>query len=281
MSLGTNLYGSILLNKSLLGRRRCFSSKRPTTIRDDQARDNPQEPISKQRIGAKLSDGEKREFLVNTLLDLKDSKDAVYATLDAWAAWENNFPLVSLKRALLVLEKKEEWHRIIQVIKWMLSKGQGNTVGTYQQLIRALEKDHRPEEAHRMWEKKIGNDLHSVPWQFIELMISIYYRNNMLDRLVKLFKGLESYDRRPPRKSIAQKVADAYEQLGLLDEKKKVLENYSDLFSEAPQRNYKKSGRGSWNKNKKPAVKKKIVKFADENMEAISDLSEEDFIETA
>lgn len=280
MSVGTNLYGSILLNESLLGRR-CFSSKRSITIHDDQARNNPQEPLSKQRIGAKLSDGEKRGFLVNTLLDLKDSKEAVYGTLDAWAAWENNFPMVSLKRALLVLEKKEEWHRIIQVIKWMLSKGQGDTIGTYQQLICALEKDHRPEEAHRMWEKKIGHDLHSVPWNFCELMLSIYYRNNMLDRLVKLFKGLESYDRRPPRKSIAQKAADAYEQLGLLDEKKKVLENYSDLFSEAPRRNYKKSGRGSWNKNKKPAVKKKIVRDADENMEAISDVSEEDFIETA
>lgn len=49
------------------------------------------------------------------LMDLNDSKEAVYGTLDAWVAWERNFPLVSLKRALLVLQKEEQWHRIVQV----------------------------------------------------------------------------------------------------------------------------------------------------------------------
>lgn len=68
----------------------------------------------------------------------------------------------------------------------MLSKGQGNTLGSYQQLIRALDMDHRAEEAHRIWMKKIGNNLHSVPWQACHLMISVYHRNNMLDRLVKV-----------------------------------------------------------------------------------------------
>ena len=73
-----------------------------------------------------------------------------------------------------------------KVIKWMLSKGQGITMGTYQQLIRALDMDHRAEEAHSFWMRKIGNDLHSVSWQACHLMISIYHRNNMLDRLVKV-----------------------------------------------------------------------------------------------
>ena len=49
------------------------------------------------------------------LLDIKDSKEAVYGALDAWVAWEQNFPIASLKRALLVLEKEQQWHRIIQV----------------------------------------------------------------------------------------------------------------------------------------------------------------------
>ena len=68
----------------------------------------------------------------------------------------------------------------------MLSKGQGNTIGTYQQLIHALDMDHRAEEAHNFWMKKIGNDFHSVPWQTCHVMISVYYRNNMLDHLVKV-----------------------------------------------------------------------------------------------
>ena len=50
------------------------------------------------------------------LLDIKDSKEAVYGTLDAWVAWEQNFPIASLKRALLVFEKEQQWHRIIQAL---------------------------------------------------------------------------------------------------------------------------------------------------------------------
>lgn len=46
--------------------------------------------------------------------------------------------------------------------------------------------DHRAEEAHKFWEKRIGIDLHSVPWQLCKSMIAIYYRNNMLERLIKV-----------------------------------------------------------------------------------------------
>lgn len=49
---------------------------------------------------------------------------------------------------------------------------------------------------------------------------------------MKLFKGLEAFDRKPPEKSIVQKVANAYEILGLPEEKERVLEKYSDLFTE-------------------------------------------------
>lgn len=60
-------------------------------------------------------------------------------------------------------------------------------MGTYGQLIRALDMDQRPEEAHKFWDKKIGIDLHSVPWQLCKSMIGIYYRNNMLESLVKVW----------------------------------------------------------------------------------------------
>lgn len=197
--------------------------------------------IRSSQIGENISKKDKMNFLINTLSDIKDSKEAVYSALDAWVAWEQKFPIVSLKRALLALEKDEQWHRVIQVIKWLLSKGQGTTIGTYLQLIRALDKDRRAEEGHQFWERKIGHDLHSVPWQFCNLMIAIYYRNNMLERLVKLFKGLEAFDRKPPDKSIVQKVADSYEMLGLLEEKKRVLEKYNYLFTESHERHGKNS----------------------------------------
>lgn len=49
------------------------------------------------------------------LLDIKDSKEAVYGALDAWVAWEQNFPIASLKRVLIALEEEQQWHRVIQV----------------------------------------------------------------------------------------------------------------------------------------------------------------------
>ncbi|KAK2637724.1 hypothetical protein Ddye_025519 [Dipteronia dyeriana] len=235
-------------------------------VSTSQAQCNNQVPnatsVQKHQIGENVARKEKIKFLVTTLLDLKDSKEAVYGALDAWVAWEPNFPIVSLKRALLTLEKDEQWHRIVQVIKWMLSKGQGSTMGTHGQLIRALDKDHRAEEAHKFWVKKIGTDLHSVPWQMCKSMISIYYRNNMLERLVKLFKGLEAYDRKPPEKSIVQKVADAYQMLGLLEEKERVLEKYKDLFTETGKGRNKMSKR-ALSKNKKNSGHKKDANGTD------------------
>ncbi|CAM0151248.1 unnamed protein product [Urochloa decumbens] len=168
--------------------------------------------------GKNLSSAEKRKFLINT-----------------------DFPLASLKQALSALEKEEQWHRIVQVIKWMLSKGQGNTTRTYEQLVCALEKDNRAEEAHKIWQKKIAHDLQSVPWRFCHLMLAIYYRNNRLERLVKLFKELEACGRKPPSKDIIRKVEDAYEMLGLLEEKKALLEKYKDLYNK-PSRDDRKKG---------------------------------------
>ncbi|KAL4353468.1 hypothetical protein GQ457_06G020160 [Hibiscus cannabinus] len=131
-------------------------------------------------------------------------------------------------------------------------KGRGNTMRTYTLLLRALDMDDRAEEAHQFWVKKVGaeSDLHSVPWQVHRLMIVVYYRNNVPENLIKifggrrskffwqlrtsfvfllfhlssfalleLFKGLEAFGRKPPEQSIVQRVADAYEMLGLVEEK--------------------------------------------------------------
>lgn len=208
--------------------------------------------LKKGPVGHTLSSAEKRKFLINTLLDLEDSKEAVYSTLDAWVAFEQEFPLASIKQAIEALEKEEQWHRIVQVIKWMLSKGQGNTIRTYEQLVRALEKDNRAEEAHRIWEKKISHDLHSVPWRFCGLMLAIYYRNNKLDRLIKLFHNLEACGRKCPSREYIRKVEDAYEMLGLLEEKTALLDKYKDLYNKLSGNDIKK-GRQSRKAQKKAA----------------------------
>lgn len=213
--------------------RRCLTQVAPPPSNLPQTNcDPPDTVVPRNYIGENVSRKDKNKYLYTTLLELNDSKEAVYGALDAWVAWEQNFPIASLKTILNALEKEQQWHRVVQVIKWMLSKGQGMTMGTYGQLIRALDMDHRVEEAHKFWEMKIGTDLHSVPWQLCHLMISVYYRNNMLEDLVKLYKGLEAFDRKPRDKSIIQKVANAYEMLGMVQEKERVLEKYSHLFTE-------------------------------------------------
>ncbi|BAT98288.1 hypothetical protein VIGAN_09193300 [Vigna angularis var. angularis] len=125
--------------------------------------DPPDTVVLRSYIGENVSRKDKTKYLYSTLLELNDSKETVYGALDAWVAWEQNFPIASLKRILNSLEKEQQWHRVVQVIKWMLSKGQGMTMGTYGQLIQALDMDHKVEEAHKFWEMKIGSDLHSVP----------------------------------------------------------------------------------------------------------------------
>lgn len=65
--------------------------------------------------------------------------------------------------------------------------------------------------------------------------------------LMKLFRDLERYDRKPPDKHIVQIVADAYELLGMVEEKERVLEKYSSLFL----------GAGSDDKSRRSSRKKK------------------------
>lgn len=59
--------------------------------------------------------------------------------------------------------------------------------------------------------------------------------------LLKLFKNLEAYDRKPTDQSVVQKVANAYEILGRPDDKQRVLDKYNYLFTVSPKRSQKSS----------------------------------------
>lgn len=206
------------------------------------------EGIGKLRKTYNVSKKDKISVLVRSLVDLEDSKEAVYGALDAWVVGEREFPIGRLKIALIALEKMQEWHKVVQVIKWMLSKGQGVTVGTYGQLIRALDMDLRVEEANELWVKKLGRDVQTVPWKVCDIMISVYYRNEMWEELVKLFNGLEAHGRKPPDQSIVKKVAKSYENLGLLEEKERFLEKYKSLFTKTRGKYGRKASKESSSK---------------------------------
>lgn len=47
---------------------------------------------------------------------LSNVKEEVYGALDSFIAWELEFPLITVKKALKALEIEREWKRIIQVI---------------------------------------------------------------------------------------------------------------------------------------------------------------------
>lgn len=129
-------------------------------------------------------------------------------------AWELEFPLIVVKKALKTLELEREWKRIIQVvpeerkrglcysaagyvyllaggfrsqvIKWMLSKGQGKTMGTYYTLLNALAEDGRLEEAEELWAKIFSENLECLPRVFFVKMISIYYANAMHQQMFEV-----------------------------------------------------------------------------------------------
>lgn len=78
-------------------------------------------------------------------------------------------------------------YTVLQVTKWMLSKGQGRTMGTYFTLLNALAEDERLDEVEELWTKLFSENLESMPRIFFDKMISIYYRRNMYEKIFEVF----------------------------------------------------------------------------------------------
>lgn len=49
------------------------------------------------------------------LSGLPNEKEAVYGALNKWVAWEVEFPIIAAAKALQILRKRSQWHRVIQV----------------------------------------------------------------------------------------------------------------------------------------------------------------------
>ncbi|KAM0068914.1 putative pentatricopeptide repeat-containing protein [Helianthus debilis subsp. tardiflorus] len=74
---------------------------------------------------------------------LPNEKEAIYRALDKWTAWETEFPVIAVAKALNILKQRKQWKRVIQVAKWMFGKGQGMTMGTFDTLLLAFDMDQR------------------------------------------------------------------------------------------------------------------------------------------
>lgn len=163
--------------------------------------------------------------LVECIKELSNVKEEVYGALDSFIAWDLEFPLVTVKKALKTLEHEKEWKRIIQVTKWMLSKGQGKTMGSYYLLLYALAEDGRIDEAEELWKRLFSDNLESMPRIFFDRMIAIYYRREMHDKMFEVFADMEELGIRPTV-SIVNMVGDVFQKLGMLDKYQKLKKKY-------------------------------------------------------
>ncbi|GJM93079.1 hypothetical protein PR202_ga09603 [Eleusine coracana subsp. coracana] len=75
------------------------------------------------RQGAASASGHPQKFNSVVIKELSNVKEEVYGTLDSFVAWELEFPLIVVKKALKTLEDEREWKRIIQVFADMEELG--------------------------------------------------------------------------------------------------------------------------------------------------------------
>ncbi|RWW06835.1 hypothetical protein BHE74_00011080 [Ensete ventricosum] len=167
----------------------------------------------------------KSHKLVECIKGLSNVKEEVYGALDSFIAWELEFPLIVVKKALKRLETEKEWKRIIQVIKWMFSKGQGKTMGSYYTLLNALAEDDRFEEVEELWMKIFSENLESLPRVFFVKMISIYYNKGMHEKMFEVFADMEELGVRPDV-SIVRMLGDVFQKLGMSDMYDKLKNKY-------------------------------------------------------
>lgn len=157
----------------------------------------------------------KARKLVDVISELPSAKEEIYGVLDAFIAWELEFPIIAIKKALLFMAEDQQWKRVIQVTKWMLSKGQGKTMGTYTLLLQALDYEGRVEEADALWEKLITQHEDATPRIMFTVIIAMFERHNQPRRLLQVFADMEELEIKPDIVTV-ERVARTYRSLGLL-----------------------------------------------------------------
>ncbi|XP_028069322.1 pentatricopeptide repeat-containing protein At4g18975, chloroplastic isoform X2 [Camellia sinensis] len=111
------------------------------------------------------------------------------------------------------------------VSKWMLSKGQGATMGTYDTLLLAFDMDQRVDEAESLWNMILHTHTRSISKQLFARMISLYDHHNIPDKIIEVFADMEELGVKPDEDTV-RKVARAFQKLGQADKKKLVLKKY-------------------------------------------------------
>ncbi|KAF8365017.1 hypothetical protein HHK36_032982 [Tetracentron sinense] len=169
--------------------------------------------------------GQKALNLVRIVSELPNDKETIYGALDKWTAWETEFPLISAAKALQILRKRNQWLRLIIVAKWLLSKGQGLTMGTYDTLLLAFDMDQRVDEAESLWNRILLMHTRSVSKRLFSRMISLYDHHHMPDKIIEVFADMEELGVKPDEDTV-RRVEHAFQKLGEEDKQKLVLKKY-------------------------------------------------------
>ncbi|KAF3603355.1 hypothetical protein F2Q69_00033472 [Brassica cretica] len=170
--------------------------------------------------------GQKALNLVRMLSGLPNEKEVVYGALNKWVAWEVEFPIVAAAKALQILRKRSQWHRVIQVsnmvAKWMLSKGQGATMGTYDTLLLAFDMEERTDEAESLWNMILHTHTRSIPRRLFARMIALYAHHDLQHKVIEVFADMEELKVRPDEDT-ARRVARAFREIGQEEKQELVL----------------------------------------------------------
>ncbi|KAK4769984.1 hypothetical protein SAY87_030516 [Trapa incisa] len=173
--------------------------------------------------------GQKALHLLSILHNLPNEKQAVYGALDKWAAWETEFPLIAAAKALKTLRKRRQWIRVIQVAKWMLSRGQGATMGTYDTLLLAFDMDQRVDEAESLWNMILHAHTRSISKRLLSRMVALYDHHDMPDKIIEVFADMEELGVVPDEDTV-RRVAHAFQQLGQEEKEKMVMKKYLSRY---------------------------------------------------
>ena len=75
-----------------------------------------------------------------------------------------------------------------QVAKWMLSKGQGTTMATYDTLLLAFDQEARIDEAGSLWNMILHTHTRSISKRLLSRMISLYDHHHMPEKIIEVAK---------------------------------------------------------------------------------------------
>lgn len=77
----------------------------------------------------------------------------------------------------------------VQVAKWMLGKGQGMTMGTFDTLLLAFDMDGRVDEAESFWNMILHTHTRSISKRLFSRMICLYDHHNNPEKVIEVFKN--------------------------------------------------------------------------------------------